>query len=467
MADLESLNHSDLIAVVCELQRQNEELQRQVEELSRQVDELRRRGGRSAAPFSKGQRKKNPKPPGRKPGEGIFSRREGPEAETDSVVTVGVPVEGHSCPDCGGTLGKAETEIASNTDLPAQPRPVVQRYEIEVRQCQQCGRKVRGRHAELAPDQYGATAHRLGLRLKAAAHVLHYSFGVPVRKVPAVLEELTGVQVTQSALTQDALRQMQGCIGPAYRELRARVRQAPVVHTDDTGWRTGGDAAQLMVFDTDRETVYQIRRQHRNEEVREVIPSGYAGVMVSDRGKSYDAEELSGVAQQKCLLHLIRNASEVVKGKRGSARQFGLRLRGLLQEAIQLWRKQKGGKALNYSTDAGKIDRDLTHHLRHRVLQDEDNQRLLDGIGLQHDRGHVLRFLHQPGIEPTNNRAERALRPAVIARKVSHCSKNQRGAEAFAAFTSLAQTFKKQSRTSLTEAFRTLFQQRFSQAASP
>ncbi len=240
-----------------------------------------------------------------------------------------------------------------------------------------------------------------------------------------------------------------------------------MVHTDDTGWRIGGDAAQLMVFDTDRETVYQIRSRHRNEEVREVIPSGYAGVMVTDRGKNYDAEELSGVAQQKCLSHLIRNVSEVVKGQRGPARRFGMRLKGLLREGLQLWHDRKDGKEPNYAAEVERIDRDLTQHLRIRVLQDAHNQRLLDGIGLQHDRGHVLRFLHQPGVEPPNNRAERALRPAVIARKVSHCSKNQRGAEAFSVFTSLTQTFQKKIGTSLIDAFTPLFQQRSSQPASP
>ena len=70
--------------------------------------------------------------------------------------------------------------------------------------------------------------------------------------------------------------------------------------------------------------------------------------------------------------------------------------------------------------------------LRPRRLRDADNQRLLDGIGLQHDRQRVLNFLYNPEVEPTNNRAERVSRPAVIARKVSHCSKNERGAEAFA-----------------------------------
>jgi transposase len=82
----------------------------------------------------------------------------------------------------------------------------------------------------------------------------------------------------------------------------------------------------------------------------------------------------------------------------------------------------------------------LTYHLRNRIFRDDDNQRLLNRIGTQQDRGRLLRFLETEGVEPTNNRAERILRPAVIARKVSHCSKNQRGADAFAAFVSVAQT---------------------------
>jgi hypothetical protein len=208
-----------------------------------------------------------------------------------------------------------------------------------------------------------------------------------------------------------------------------------------------------MVFETDRETVFQIRPQHRNEEVREVIPADYAGVMVTDRGKSYAAAELSGVAQQKCLSHLIRNASAVLHKKSGRARQFGTRLKELLRGSIQLWREKKQGDMPDYEERAAQIEAELTHHLRDRVLKDKDNQRLLNGIGGQNDRGSLLLFLHVPGVEPTNNRAERALRPAVIARKVSQCSKNERGAYAFAAFVSLAQTFRKNPALSVTQAF--------------
>ena len=73
-------------------------------------------------------------------------------------------------------------------------------------------------------------------------------------------------------------------------------------------------------------------------------------------------------------------------------------------------------------------------------MPDPDNQRLLNELGRHNDRGNLLRFLDDPSIEPTNNRAERALRGAVIARKVSQCSKTDEGTEAFSAFTSVIRT---------------------------
>jgi len=100
-----------------------------------------------------------------------------------------------------------------------------------------------GEHPEVAADQYGATAHRVGSRLKTMAHALHYGHGVPVRRVPAILLETTGVTLTQSAMTRDALKQASGVVGNAYQEARAGIRQAPVTYTDDTSWAVGGDPA--------------------------------------------------------------------------------------------------------------------------------------------------------------------------------------------------------------------------------
>jgi transposase len=292
----------------------------------------------------------------------------------------------------------------------------------------------------VASEQTGATAHRLGRRLVAAGHLLHYGIGVPVRQVPQVLRLLCGVTVTQSALTQDALRRAAGPVGEAYRTLREGLARAPSVNTDDTGWSVGGENAWLMTFTTEDTAVYQVRRRHRNEEVREVLPADYAGVLCSDRGKSYDAQELAGVRQQKCLAHILRNLAEILQRKRLRSRWFAAKLQELLRAALALWHRWHAGEREGFEAARAVLVRRVTEHLRDRRLRDRDNQRLLDELGWHHDRSNLLRFLFELHVEPTNNRAERALRGAVIARKVSQCNKNTAGAEAFGAFTSVVKT---------------------------
>ena len=256
-------------------------------------------------------------------------------------------------------------------------------------------------------------------------------------------------------------------MGVKYKQLREAIREAPFVHTDDTGWPVGGKAAFLMGFETDRAAVYQIRRQHRNEEVREIIPSDYGGVMISDRGKSYDAGEFDDVEQQKCLGHILRNIAEVVETKQGRAREFGVYAKVLFQDGMELWRARDSLPKEVFAEKAGELKEMVSYHLRDRRLKDEDNQRLLNGLGQQNDCGRLMRFLSAPFVEPTNNRAERMLRPAVIARKVSQCSKNQEGADAFAAFTSIAQTTLKNGATAVTAAFRLLFSASKTASAEP
>ncbi len=239
------------------------------------------------------------------------------------------------------------------------------------------------------------------------------------------------------------MKQAAGIVGARYEELRQSVAKQAVVHTDDTGWRVGGRTAFLMAFVNSSLAVYQIRDRHRNEEVRELVPADFAGVLVCDRGKSYDAEELSAVAQQKCLGHLLRNAAAVTEKKTGRAREFSRKLKDQLKGAMALRAAKAELDAAEYRQQVEQVDGALTKHLRNRVLCDDDNQRLLNGVGTQQDRGNLLRFLTQDGVEATNNRAERDLRPPVIARKVSHCSRNQHGARAFEAFTSVIQTLRR------------------------
>jgi transposase len=210
------LKTEQLLELVRQLIAENEKLRTENAQLRAEIEELKRKNARQAAPFSKNKRKKNPKRPGRKPGQGPFNNRPAPPEESYSAPPVDVPVTESNCPACGGELGEETEEIVTNTEIPPAPKPEVKAYRVKIRACCQCQRNVRGRHPEVAPDQFGATAHRLGSRAQAAAHALHYGEGVPQRKVPGILQCLTGLAVTQGALTQSAIR-LGTCHGPIAR----------------------------------------------------------------------------------------------------------------------------------------------------------------------------------------------------------------------------------------------------------
>ncbi len=382
----------ELLAELAALNARVAELLGENAALKAQLEQRTRDAKRQAAPFSKGQRTAQPKCPGRKPGQGHFTFR---------------------------TLPRPDQWTASPIEV-RLPEPV----------CPCCG----------------ATAHRMGPRVMAAAHATHDGLGVPVRKVPAVPHLYTGVRLTQSAITQDASRRVSGPVGREDQTFRDQVPTSDVVSTDDTGWRIGGDSARLMTFVTDTVTVFQVRAPQRNEEVREVIGDDYAGVLVTDRGKSYDAKELEQVKQQKCLYHAPRSITEVLETKQGRARHFGARLKTLLKGGLELWHEYHAhrGQLAGFERRARSLREEVTRHLRPRRLVDADNQRLLDQFGRHHARGNLLRFLEDPRVPPTNNASERGFRFAVIQRKVSQCSKTAGGARAFEAFASVIKTAMRQ-----------------------
>jgi hypothetical protein len=109
----------------------------------------------------------------------------------------------------------------------------------------------------------------------------------------------------------------------------------------------------------------------------------------------------------------------------------------------------------------------IGYQIRERALRDRDNQHLLKVLRGYHQLGELLCFLEEPLVEPTNNWVERALRPAVIAGKVSHCSKNNEGAYAFSAFKSVVQSLAKQGAGSVVEGLYHLFHSPAGQLVPP
>src|SRR5450432_4238101 len=160
-----------------DLQEQLKEREAEVvdlrDRLRRENEQLRQELKAAGRGKTKGQSKrkaKRKKRPGRKPGKGPFTFRSAPPASAGSEPPVEVPVTITQCPCCGGDLRWERTDPVTVTDMPEQPQPEVKSYAVEVRRCERYGQRVRGQHPDVAPDQYGATAHRVGPRVKAAAH---------------------------------------------------------------------------------------------------------------------------------------------------------------------------------------------------------------------------------------------------------------------------------------------------------
>ena len=437
---LESRSVPELVALVRQLLQRLEAMEKENAGLHEQL----RASKRASAPFSKGKSKTPPKKPGRRAGQGRFVRRSEPVPRpADKVEDLPVPLDSSHCPQCSAPL-EVVVQVATVEDTPAEPVRIIRRFRVEHGRCPVCGWTGQGRHPDLPGGQHGATAHRTGPQVMAQALTLHYHFGLPLCKVPAVMESTTGIRLSQSALTQaaSALCAPDGAIHVAYQELRRAIPASPVVNTDDTGWRIGGAGAFLMGFFTPVMAFFQIRWRHRHQEVVEVLTGCFEGLLGTDRGSSYEAGALDGIEQQKCLSHLLKNLSTVEETKTGRALTFTRELKATLREALKLWQDHRSGACPleRYRQEGQMLHQKLDHQLRIRKLKDADHQRLLDGIGRQHDNGRVLLFLKHPEIEPTNNRAERGLRGAVIARKVSHCSKNERGARIYEAMKSVTAT---------------------------
>lgn len=451
-----------------------EELELKLAAALAEIQRLRTGGGGNPAPFSRGQQKpaQDRKRPGRKPGQGRFTHRTRPDYSQCDVIDKTAPLGHHVCQECGEQL-EWSYEEASTLGLPEVPRPRVQRFRVEVGRCRCCRKVYRGTHPDLRPDQYGATAHRVDNSVYAAAHWLHYGVGVPVRRVPMLLHHLLRLPLTQGAITQDALRRVgetrapvalppatdasaqasgtalvpteaapaAGPIGRLYLTLRVAIRSAVAVHTDDTGWRIAGQPAWLMVFCNVHLVVYQVRERHRNDEVREMLLD-FSGIMICDRGSSYGSRHLEGWYQQKCLAHLIRNCKAVLDYLPETSRVKAEALIQLFREALALWQRLRDGECDDYEAERQRLLDTAAELLAPVSHVNPFLDRLLNGIGRQYERGHLFRFLDDPQIEPTNNRAERALRGAVIARKVSQCSRNAAGADAHAAWCSIIATLR-------------------------
>ncbi|SMB86151.1 Transposase IS66 family protein [Deinococcus hopiensis KR-140] len=364
-----------LITQIKVLTEENARQKKRIEQLERQVK-------RYVAPHSRETPKVDPKPPGRRAGQGLFSFKHAPALDT---VTRMIDVEpANTCVFCRTPLDRRayKTDLAFITELP-QVKPEITQYNVPVPTCPKCGRDVRGRPPDLCPTQRGATAHRLGPRLLAATQYLHHGVGLPERKVPDVLHQLCGVKITQSAVNQATTRTTAAGtpMAEAYQQIKTAVQAAPVVHQDDTGWRINGTQAWLQVACTPQHVLLQIRTQHTHQQLKELLGETFGGTLVADRYNVYDHATFTDSQHQKCIRHVIRNVQEAVvlhEGRRGQDIVYATRLRQAFQDAHSLHRQlsRKEITLAQYRGAGYAIHTRVTGLLDRRPLQSKVNERL-------------------------------------------------------------------------------------------
>jgi transposase len=172
--------------------------------------------------------------------------------------------------------------------------------------------------------------------------------------------------------------------------------------------------------------------------VVEVLGKDFGGVLASDCFLAYDPLPF---AKQKCLAHLLKSCREIEASKtRGSVR-FSRRVAALLRKAMALKRRRGALSPHGYAVARGRIHAELDRLLAGN-LTDPDNARL--ARRLRKHRAHLLVFLDREEVDATNNLAEREIRPAVVARKMSAGNRTEAGAETHAVLASVLRTCRRQ-----------------------
>jgi transposase len=373
--------------------------------------------------FVKPNGKKRHKKSGRPQGHEGSSREKPPDA--DEKINLAIS----HCPDCGGPLA-APCDVREHVQediVPAKKK--VTAYRRYRYWCPQCRRLVE------APPAEGETPNaRIGPVAVAWSVMLKQSLGVPFGKTARLLEDLCGLRVSPGALALAAQRAA-GRLSPEIDYIREAVRGSPAVNVDETGWRVGGRNHWMWAFVTDQLTLYRIVPSRAGRIAVEELGKDFGGVVVADFFSAYNKLTCE---QQKCTVHLLRELRDCAKkNKTPEFAAFRKSLKRIIADAVRLVASERFDPALCENLIWRLHDR--AYSLAVADYKNPDCRRLAKRLW-QHGE-NLFTFLLHPGIvTPDNNRAERAIRPAVVLRKISGGSRTANGANASADLLSLSQT---------------------------
>jgi transposase len=414
IAELEAMV-SRLEAAVASMAEQIATRDARIVELEQLLEESRRSGKRQAAPFSKGEPSESPARPGRRRGD-AHGRHGHRRALRDADRVLDAPLPG-CCPSCGGEVVVDRIAQQWQIDLPEQPAAVVTRFDIAVGHCCGCGRRVQGSHRQQTSGALGAAASQVGPVAKGWAAWLHYVLGLSFGKCAQLLGRL-GVDVTAGALCS-AAQSTGTALVPVHTDIVRRVNDAEMVVMDETGWRVGGSSAWLWVATTPEATVYDVADGRGFDQACGLVDADYDGIIVRDGWAPYRC--YTAADHQTCIAHLLRRCHELTSDLPPWARHTPRTVADILTRALDA--RDLG------DSERAEVVADLAERVELLAEQPHPHDECRKLVAhLAREADALFSFLNHPGIDATNWRAEQAIRPAVVNRKVWGGNRTWRGA---------------------------------------
>jgi len=279
----------------------------------------------------------------------------------------------------------------------------------------------------------------IGPNARAIFGYLRY-IGIPFRKGARISRDIFGLEVTHSSLL-DFDNKMAKNGEPVYEKIKDEVGSSPSINVDETGWRVNGKNFWLWNFVNKRVALFRIEKERSSKVVKDTLGEEYQGIMTSDFYSAYN-DNIKARGKQKCLAHLLRETKKIGEKNLEPGSQEKLlcsRLTEALKGAIKIWNKfQRGGKTIEDLKAAKEATAQKFIEFISTPSENKDIQRLAKRL-IKH-QNELLTFLDQPEIEPTNNRAERALRASVIMRKITFGNRSTTGVRNHQVIMSILQT---------------------------
>jgi len=423
---LNDLSREELLGLVVQLIAEVQRLQAEVERLKKPPTTSHN----SSQPPSRDQKRnllamRPSRPRGAQPG---HPKAERPLADhPDTVIEARVT----TCVRCGTDLHGVPPHAILRRQVLELPviKPVVLETQQHQVVCPRCAHVQRG----ALPEGLEAT-RRFGPRLEATVTYLQHQQHLSYERTHTTLAELLGVTLSEGG--QACILERAGeAATPVAEALRHQVLQSPVIGSDETGARVDGHTWWQWVFASPH-AVYHVIRPSRGADVLQAVLGGQrVNTWVCDCW----SPQLKVPAErwQLCLAHQIRNLQGLID--QSPHLRWAREMQALLRTAIHLAKRREQLTEPGFRRRVTEIERQLDRLLK-RAVWTRSAQTLLKRY--RKHRDHLLVFLHDPQVPFHNNACERALRPAVVHRKVTGGFRSHWGADAYAALASVSDTAK-------------------------